>query len=140
MPLNSWICDTCGNPITDPEMGLGTWRRDAKGGTYDFRIVHKGVCDTEPIVANVDLSGLLGDLGAARLLSLLSAGPLKGPGREPLVDLDGFVDFFRRLQVPWYEEARPHFDAEHVQSILGDANEIYPYTPDVLERIAKDRL
>jgi hypothetical protein len=57
-----------------------------------------------------------------------------------VADLDAFVDLFHRFQIPWYEEAQSHWGDEAVEQWLGDANEIYPYRPETLERIATGKL
>lgn len=143
MPLTSWTCDSCGQDILDPQRGLLIWREEDLRG-YDYRLVHKNIdgrhCDpgsNEGFISNVEIDHFLGPEGQAALLSMLSVGPMMHGDNQPRVkDFDAFVDIFRRLQVPWYEEAREHFDDELTQHYLGDANEIYPYIPDVLERIA----
>lgn len=149
MPLSAWTCDTCGTEIDDPHTGLLTWQEDAHHKAYDFRLVHKNIgaktCDpgaASGYVSNVDLVHYLGPVGQAALLSMLSIGPLAGPSElDPRVkDFDSFVDVYRRLQTPWYEEARSRFTEENVQNLLSDANEYYPYMPEVLERIAKGKL
>jgi hypothetical protein len=55
-------------------------------------------------------------------------------------DFDRFADLVRRTQTPWYEEARPFWQTEHTQHWLADANEVAPYSPHVLERIAGQEL
>lgn len=88
-------------------------------------------------LSSMDLQHFLGPDGLALLLSWLSVGPLKGGGSGPCVaDLDEFVDFVRRVQTPYYEEARPHFGDEHTYYWLGDANEYHPYLPETLQDIA----
>ena len=57
-----------------------------------------------------------------------------------MADLDAFVDLFRRFQTPWYEEGRGHWGDEAVEHWLGEANEIYPYRPGTLARIATGKL
>lgn len=153
MPLTSWTCDTCGDLIDDPARGLVTWR-DAVGDSppraaTDFQIVHKNMegrsCDpgaSAGYLQSIELKSMLGPAGQARLLALLTAGPLKGePGPTVAVaDFDSFVDVFRRLHTEWYEEARPHFADPQTAARLDDANEVYPYLPEVLKRIATDTL
>ena len=78
------------------------------------------------------------------MLAFLSPGPLiKDREGEPFSraqDLDEYVDLFRRFQTPWYEEARGRWSDSETQQKLADANEIYPYTPDVLVRVARGQL
>ncbi|MDG4760484.1 hypothetical protein [Micromonospora sp. WMMD710] len=142
----TWICDSCGDGITDPGMALVVWR---SGPEYrDFLIVHKSVggrdCDPEAgagYTGNLELKFFLGLEGLTRLLGWLSAGPIRNvPDSNRVSDMDGFVDLVRRVQIPWYEQARSRFRDEQTHHWLGDANEYYPYQPDVLQRIAQERL
>ncbi|MBZ4558674.1 hypothetical protein GBO17_06895 [Mycobacterium avium subsp. hominissuis] len=149
-PLTMWTCDTCGEGITLADAGkaLVTWRHDDQGRGYDFRIVHKNMndrrCDPEyasGFMLHTELSMFLGDKGLAYALGLLSDGPIKGgESAVRVADFDSFTDLVRRVQTPWYEEARPFWNTEHTQHWLADASESYPYMPDVLERIAKQDL
>ena len=83
----------------------------------------------------------LGAKGLAYAMGFLSDGPIMGgEPRMRVADLDSFVDLVRRVQTPWYEEARPFWNTEHTQHWLADASESFPYTPGVLERIAKQDL
>lgn len=53
-------------------------------------------------------------------------------------DFKEFPDFFRRLTIPYYEEARLYFDqARSDKDIAGDENEILIYTEDFLKRIVE---
>jgi hypothetical protein len=152
-PLTTWICDACGDDVTEPQLALLIWRtdREADGAwrAYDFKIVHKNLdgrqCDPgagSGYRSNLELDNYLGPDGVAWLLSMLSKGPLLGGGGCEIQpqDMDDFVDLFRRLQVPHYEEARRNFDTEHTREWLSDANEVLPYIPDTLERIANQTL
>lgn len=146
-PLTVWKCDTCDDDITEPGKAIVTWRTDEDDRGYDFRIVHKNMdgrrCDPEAdrgFVLHTELSSFLGDDGLAYALSLLSPGPIMGDTAVKVVDFNGFVDLVRRTQTPWYEEARPYWQTEHTAHWLADANQVAPYTRDVLERIAKQEL
>jgi hypothetical protein len=142
---DSWVCDSCGDLITDPPTSLLVWRRDADGKRVDFKIVHKSIdgrtCDPGDRAGyrnSVELHNLLGPEGQAHLLSMVSAGPFHGPGETPpdIADFDQWVDVFRRLQTPWYEEARSRFDDDDVQAAFAGSNETQPYRPESLEAIA----
>lgn len=121
-PLRAWICDTCGDLITDPTKGLVTWRKASNNTDYDFKIVHKSIrSDPEPYncdpgaetgyIYHLDIEKLLGVDGLTLLLSWISVGPLKGGGGTITTskDLDSYVDLVRRVQIPYYEEARHSF-------------------------------
>lgn len=147
MPLDSWTCDACGDEITNKKLGLLTWR-ETDFNAHDFLIVHKNVdgrtCDPgfgNGYASSIVLDNATGPVGQSLLLAMLSVGPLKGGSNTPKIqNFDQFVEVFRRLQTAWYEEARPHLADELTHHWLGDANEYFPYTPEVLERIAKGTL
>ncbi|KOX14987.1 hypothetical protein ADK66_03025 [Micromonospora sp. NRRL B-16802] len=146
-PLKSWQCDRCPDLITDPDMALVVWRSENQK-REGFLIVHKSVdgrdCDPGSPAGyreSLELSNFLGGTGASMMLSWLSMGPVRGvPDTNRVADLDEFVDLFRRVQVPWYEQARSRFQEEETQHWLSDANEYYPYLPDTLQRTAEGRL
>jgi hypothetical protein len=54
------------------------------------------------------------------------------------LDMDAYVDLIRRLQTPWYEEARSFFQTESIQNGWGIANEVAPYDPESLRQIAEE--
>lgn len=143
---DKWYCDSCGEAITDPNLSLATWREDKDLRGYDYRIVHKNTggrsCDPGSPAgfrASTEVSNYLGADGLAELLAHLSLGPLIASSGDSLcrvADMDGFVDLIRRMQAPYYEEARRHFGCEAVRQEYGDANQMLPYTPRSLQHIA----
>lgn len=140
----SWYCDTCEDKVGRD--GLLTFRTSGKSGVHyrDFQIVHKGNCDPGApagFLSSLQLDTVQDD-GQAMLLSWLSVGPLKGGGvlRIRTEDMDAFVDTFRRLYVPFYEEARRHFSDLEVRSRSIDATESSSYRPEVLQAIAAGTL
>jgi hypothetical protein len=74
-------------------------------------------------------------------LTHLSLGPIKkniGQGSYcDVADLDEFVDFIRRVQTPFYEEARAHFRNQDLLDDYTDANELLPYLREELQGIIK---
>jgi hypothetical protein len=147
-PPAEWYCDRCRNVITDPNMSLVVWGVDDQLRDGGYLVVHKGRCDpgsrpeangADAYGYSMDISMFLGPAGQAYLLSMLSAGPMhlsRGiEGIEPR-DRHQYVDLFRRMQTPWYEQARRHFNCPPVVEDFGDVNELYPYIPRNLERIA----
>ena len=117
--LQSWTCDTCGQPIINLEQALLIWRSSADlfcpwVPNSSTRISARRTAI--PAAARAtrrrwNWRAYLGPEGLTQLLAFLSLGPLLGPSDAmPRVrDFDEFVDLLRRLQVPYYEEARPHF-------------------------------
>lgn len=139
VPLTTWICDTCGDVIEDVKNGLVVWDSDESLRKDGFKIVHKGKqCDLDPRMQSLGLKDLVGQDGQAWLTSWLSYGPIKNHGNsDRILDMDAYVDLFRRLQTPWYEEARPYFQSETIQEVWGDSSEVIPYVSDSLRRIAE---
>lgn len=146
LPLQSWTCDSCGGQIDDANMSLVVWREDEQGRGYDYQIVHKNTdgrkCDPGDqggFEDSLEVSNFLGPNGASELLAMLSNGPIanSAQGMPEVANFDQFVDLFRRLQTPWYEEARSRFAEDDIQEDFGSASPAYPYHPDNLERIAK---
>lgn len=141
-PLTVWQCDTCGDNITNPGKALVIWQIDDHYRGYDFRIVHMNIdgrcCDPgndNGFVRFTYLSSFLGANGLAYALAFLR--PIEGYFDVEVIDFNGFVDLVQRTQTPWYEEARSYL---HTEEWLADADRIYSYMPDVLERIAKQEL
>lgn len=139
-----WYCDECGELTDDIEHTYVLWRRESDDETFapaDFRIIHQIRCDRREreYGSSIDMRQFLGVDGQAYLLGMLSPGPIimanSEGGRVPLKDFDGFVDFFRRVQTPHYEEARRHFQCEGVADHYSDASEYYPYLVETLARI-----
>jgi hypothetical protein len=50
-------------------------------------------------------------------------------------DIDEFVNFVRRVQVSYYEEARTRFENEDLLRDLADSNELSPYLSKNLKGI-----
>ncbi|MBG6060148.1 hypothetical protein RCH16_003623 [Cryobacterium sp. MP_M5] len=138
-PLTTWICDTCGDAIEDATKGLVVWNSDESLRKDGFKIVHKGKhCDLDRRMQSLEVAHFVGQKGQASLTSWLSYGPIKNHGNSArILDMDAYVDLFRRLQTPWYEEARPYFQSEAIQEVWGDSNEGFPYGPDSLQQIAE---
>lgn len=138
-PLTYWYCDNCGEKIDDPGKGYVIWRSDQDRFYYDFRIIHQARCDDKAFGSSKALNELLGPEGATYLLSFLSYGLLHtSMGRDSVCrikDMDGFVDLFRRLQTPFYEQARRHFQDEKIVENHYDSSESYPYFPENLKKI-----
>jgi hypothetical protein len=121
IPLQQWICDECGELIEQPEHGYVEWQYDRDSNTkHSFRIVHRG--DHSPrkpqdcFYPNSERGGdtamdsVLGDTGRVYLTSWLDAGAeFTETNRRSVKSLRDWVVLFRRLQVPYFEEARLYF-------------------------------
>ena len=138
MEPKSWICDSCGDAITDSLQSLVTWSVDSDHRAHSFRFVHKGDCDPNHNDPSSEISYTLGLDGHAWWMHFLTNGPLRrGEPKAGVVDMDEFVDAFRRAQVPGYEEARPYFRSPEVLEHYADSNELAPYEQHALADIAE---
>lgn len=144
---SAWVCDKCSDDVT-VEQGLVAARRDSHGLLQDWRIVHNGDCapaENAGYTFSVELERMVGQDGLSHLLSLLSPGPLQVPDpssptpSEEIGNFDAYVDIFRRLHTPFYEQARRRFDSPEVQEQFHAATREYPYRLENLESIAKGR-
>lgn len=106
-PFVRWRCDECGQQIDDPVDGWVEWR-ERDGALHEFRIVHhisasprggpQG-CYGSDIAGNMLLERTLAVDGLAWLLGMLD--------RSTVVQSQ-FAELVRRLQLPFYENARVH--------------------------------
>lgn len=142
-PLTKWRCDVCGELIEQVDNGYVIWRgASGPGEPYDFKIIHQSKCDDKSYHLSAALKDFLGVDGLTKLLSFLSVGPLKaeqGQSARVIGDLDELVDFIRRVQTPYYEEARQRFSEEEVVRDFCDSNEVAPYLQSRLKAIAAGR-
>lgn len=138
-PLTVWYCDVCGEKIEGANQGYVIWDSQNNEKASQFKIVHQTKCDTGKENLSAALEDFRGDKGIAILLSFLSQGPVeKNFNRKPQrvsYNLDNYVDFFRRVQVPYYEEARLIFGNRDYLESLSDHEE--SYLPDRLVEIIR---
>jgi hypothetical protein len=139
-PLSTWYCDVCGNSITDYKKGYVIWKSNING--FGFKIIHQGTCDQREYISSNALEQFLGPKGLSYCLKFLSAGPIihnnAGSSNMPdLPDMSEYADFVRRVQVPYYEQARRYFSDHDLLADYSDANEFYPYIPENLQSIIK---
>lgn len=144
MPLESWRCDACHGRIDDPTLGIVTWREDDEGRYLDFRLVHKNIdgltCDpgnAGGFYNSLEIVVLLGPAGLGELLSWLTPSRADRVAAHGVVDLDAYGDLVRRLQLPFYEEARPFFGAATCSWLVSDGSD--PDHPEVLKLISEKR-
>ena len=138
-PLESWYCDVCGEKIEDVNKGYVIWKSSDKLKYHDFKIIHQKKCDLKNHRASRALKDFIGDYGLTSLLSMLSLGPIKSTYGQTsycqITDTDEFVDLIRRVQTPFYEEARRYFNNSDLLEHFSDSNEVGPYLPEELEKI-----
>ena len=150
-PLKQWICDTCHGLIRCPEDGYVEWLHgeDPPYNVRGFRIVHHapasprkpdGDCYLYTKHAgrnDLDLKGFVGPLGLVRLLSFIDVGPYhqREYGTHRVDDLRGWTEVFRRLHLPYYEEARLHWYKALEDGYFDGCNEVWLYMPETLKTL-----
>jgi hypothetical protein len=138
-PLTQWRCDYCRQPVTS-DAAYVVWRNDADKLERDFKIIHQGRCDPgdrdeHGYPFSMELSHYLGDSGLSRLLSFISNGRMHRSSPPSVGDLDEFIDFVRRLQTPYYEEARTRFAEPEVLAMARELSPDQFNDPDTLHEI-----
>lgn len=145
-PLKQWICDTCGEIIEKPEDGYVQWNKNDDLLIDDFVIVHhrtasplkesKNACYKYDFDSN--LESFLDYKGLVNLHSLVDPGPYHMPECKIFVkDFRKWLDFYKRLQLPYYEEARLYWERAMHDGYFGDSNELYIYLPENLKAMIK---
>lgn len=141
MKIGPWVCDECQNEILKSDDGYVLYEKDKNSLAHNFRIIHKIKCDKSPDSLSMALSNFLGTQGLVYLTSFLSIGPISkqfGDNSSAGVkDFDEFVDFFRRVQIPFYEQARMKFSPHLFNENNLEPSGILDYMPKNLERISK---
>ena len=156
-PLKQWICDYCGEVIEKPEHGWLEWLSEEGEDQYldhGFRLVHneqhsprkpEGSCyfynSTQQGQLKLDftLSKFVGVDGMVRLLTFIDTGPFREePFYGPHVrDLREWTELFRRLMLPYYEEARSYMGQAHTDGLFNESNEVEIYLPDTLKKVIR---
>ncbi len=149
-PLKQWVCDSCGEIINSAEDGWVEWLdgEEEFNSCYGFKIVHndgssprgKGGCfhySEKQGPSDIQLDHFMGDKGYVYLLSFLDWGPYvipeyKGPRVK---DIREFIEFMRRLTIPYYEEARMFFKEALADGDLDPSSVDMIYDPEDLKRI-----
>jgi len=149
-PLQQWICDACGEVIESPEQGYVEWM-ETDDKMHGFRIVHHALYSprkrdgrncyyrNNELGGGTSLSDLVEVRGLLNLTSWVDVGEWHEPDyAEPDVrDLREWTTLFRRLHVPYYEQAR--LCTEELRDLCGGgANQIYLYLPETLKGIIED--
>jgi hypothetical protein len=135
-----FYCDVCREPIEDVARGYVVWKHVGEHGYGGFKIVHQKRCDNrDEFPVSKALQGFLGLEGMVYLQAMLSAGALLASEMPSICrigpeEMDDFIDFWRRVQLPHYEEARRRFGNPVLVGDFAGSNEVLPYMPDVLVR------
>lgn len=148
--LKQWTCDVCGRIIEKPEDGYVVWKFDDKERKiFDYKILHHNYIDGDGKMRGCDnddsyffssaLTDFLGYHGMAKLLSMIDAGPMhREKYEEEIENLRDFLEFFRRVQLPYYEEARLYWQKAKYDGYFKDANEVWIYLPSTLKKLIKE--
>lgn len=157
-PLKQWYCDTCREIIKQPDQGYLQWKdkevgsgKDSRYVKFGFRIVHQYLYSPYKETRGSDgcyysnaerggdfdlpeFLGLSGLIHAANWIDLGSAWYSEYPGAE-VEDLREWAVIFRRLHLPYYEEARFYLERAKSGFEFGDNNEVSFYLPETLKAI-----
>jgi hypothetical protein len=148
-PLQQWICDECGELIKEPRHGYLEWLSGADHKAHGFRIVHHAPRSPRKPEADcyryarqagrrdLDLDWFTGTAGIPGLLRFLDVGPYHEPTyRGPeVLDIREWTELFRRLHLPYYEEARLHWEDALRDGFFDEANEVWVYLPETLKKL-----
>ena len=148
-PLIQWICDLCGKVIEKPEDGYVAWGENEQRQIDRIRILHKNNhvnghipgCGHDNFRSPMSqpLESLLGDNGKVYLLSMIDPDPgLCWEFSKRIADMRLFLEFFRRVQLPYYEEARMYWGKARSDSFFDGANEIWTYLPRNLKAVNRN--
>jgi len=157
IPLKQFICDTCGEVIQRPEDGWVEWISDRKDESSarlstGFQIVHhitasplaesnaEGCYTSREHRSHDHLDHFLEEkYKMAHILKFLDNGPYHEPEyRGPHIgDMREYVEFIRRITIPYYEEARLYWQQALDDNYFDDPNEIAIYGTDALNGLVK---
>lgn len=149
IPLQQFVCDTCKQVIEKPEDGWLEWIHDSdKGEVHSFRITHhhsvSPLGGQEGCYQHGDTKGRSDDHlhnvmrhSILELLMHLDPGSYHDPDnkRARISDIRNYADTFRRLTIPYYEEARVYWDKAIANGVFDSQNEISIYMEDMLKRV-----
>lgn len=141
-PTSQWYCDRCGEIIESAEHGVLIFSA-AEGNRRFFvnhRILHRwghGPNGDNGCALDVDcdLDLIHYTKNPGYWLSHLHEGPLLQKDDTPKIALSEWAELYRRLYIPYYEEARRYFSQAEVDGRLDGMNEWTLVSPDILESI-----
>jgi len=124
-PMKQWCCDSCGGIIDGPMEGYVEWykthRRQQTSGCRIVHVSRQCAYDAAEQAALgrtatvISLDSVVGRRGLAHLLKRF--GEVMGSGWAEPADGQAFVEVVRRVQLPYYEEARLFWDVALAASI-----------------------
>ncbi len=150
-PLEQWMCDDCRMVIEEPAHGYLEWLMTGHKAC-GFRIVHhlphspqaasnggRGCYrhNLRPESCGASLHEYVGHAGLPMLLSFLDPGSCQTPeyaGPE-VVSVREWGNLFRRLHLPYYEEAQLYWTDAVQDGFLESMNEVAIYQAEFLVQI-----
>ncbi|HYP97850.1 MAG TPA: hypothetical protein VER96_04195 [Polyangiaceae bacterium] len=146
-PLTQWYCDCCGNIIKNIKDAWVEWIVDlsTKPMTYgDFRIVHhlSALPEDTPFpgcqrgrvagLGDLPMESFIGSYGQAHLLSWIDPGEIVDPsgkeiGKGLVRNLREWTTLFRRIHMPYYEEARLYMARASANGRYNGYNQALPF-------------
>lgn len=137
LPLEQFKCDACGQIIGSPDAGWVEWLAGPTRGTkaHGFRIVHNiNRCQypSSTRVHDMSLSRLLGPDGLALLLALVAPGGRTGNREDGVEGLEEWCELVRRLQIPYFEEARQYWSDAEADDFFIASDKRTPYSQAML--------
>lgn len=136
-----FYCDHCGEVIDNLPQGWLLWETNKEGKYHNFKIVHFECMKKNKYLDKTGQSSTLdhfaGFNGLALFLTFLDIGIWATPEyRGPEVeDIREYVEIFRRLFVPHYEEARRLFDETERDEFFQEANGAWEHKLETLEKV-----
>lgn len=139
-PLKEWYCDECGEIIESPEDGWLEWYQDVENRVFEkadkgFRIVHRVKCiydsnrmfEDGKSVSDTDLTRFTGSDGLSYLISFVEYNRFEN-NKE-------FAEIFKRIHIPYYEEARKYFYIAESEGEFHGENELTRTQQYTLKRV-----
>lgn len=155
IPLKQFICDTCGEIIEKPEDGYIEWRQFRNKETNMYEVKNFHIVHHISALPNKNLSmgcqhldfDNLHDMPLnsfidenykmANLLRFIDMGDIIIPDYKQthVLDVRNFVETFRRLTIPYYEEARLYWNEAKDDGCFDGASEVVIYSVNLLKGI-----
>lgn len=143
-PLEQFYCDTCGELINTVEEGYVEWLSSTDYSSrqitnQEFSIIHnKRECSSRnrnDSQQSASLKDFTKEKGLVNLLSKIDCGPIHNPNFNGpnISEFRIYLEFMRRLTLPYYEEARKYWTEAVGDGYFNDMNEIKIYLPDTLK-------
>lgn len=136
-PCQQFFCDTCGEVIESPSDGYVEFSRDEAHLMHNFNIVHDNTRCRQDLGSSYSLERFLGRQGIGLLSSWIHVGPITdtiGRDRSEYKSVIEFAEFFKRLQLPYYEQARRYLMRAAGAGYI-DGNATGSHDPQRLESI-----